>query len=390
MSTNGQLPKGWTFTPLGEAANNLDGKRVPLKAADREKRHGDYPYYGASGVIDQIDDYLFDGDFLLVAEDGANLLARSTPIAFLASGKFWVNNHAHVLACNGKASLRFLQRYLCSVDVKRFVTGSAQPKLNRKNLDRIEIPLPPLAEQKRIADILDKADAIRRKRQEAIASSEKMANSLFSEFTNKSKAAPKTVAELLDSDVLLVHKDGNYGGSYPRKHEFGSEGIPFLSAKHVAGDGTLLNTNVPRLNEEKARTLPFGWIVRGDVLLAHNATVGPVGLYRGEYEEALIGTSLTCYRPNPKCLMSEFLFAALRGSHFQRQLAKEMSQTTRNQVPITAQRKLSLHVPSLEHQEAFGRELSSIHELRVKYVKALAKSHSLFSSLVQRAFKGEL
>ena len=139
------LPSTWTLTPLGEAADNLDGMRVPLKLSDRENRHGVYPYYGASGIIDHIHNHHFDGEYLLVAEDGANLIARSTPIAFLATGNFWVNNHAHVLGFNGRTCLRFLQRYLCSIDISGFVTGSAQPKLTKKHLDAIEILLPPLS-----------------------------------------------------------------------------------------------------------------------------------------------------------------------------------------------------------------------------------------------------
>ena len=190
--------------------------------------------------------------------------------------------------------------------------------------------------------------------------------------------------------MLLVHKDGNYGSSYPRKHEFGSNGIPFLSAKHLAENGTLIKQDIPRLNEDKARKLSFGWIKRGDVLLAHNATVGPVALYGGDFDEALIGTSLTCYRPNPKHLNSEFLFAALRGSHFQKQLKREMSQTTRNQVPITAQKKLTLHIPDLDVQQQFSEKLTATHALRAKYDEVSTHAQLLFHSLVQRAFKGEL
>lgn len=99
-------PNEYPILPLGQLVENEDGKRVPVKLADREKMDGEYPYYGASGVIDFVDDYLFDGERLLIGEDGANLLARSSPLAFMARGKFWVNNHAHVLAFNGKANLR--------------------------------------------------------------------------------------------------------------------------------------------------------------------------------------------------------------------------------------------------------------------------------------------
>ena len=136
-----------TMMPLGRMAANEDSRRIPVKAADRGQMDGEYPYYGASGVIDHVAEYIFEGPRLLVAEDGANLLARSSPIAFLASGKYWVNNHAHVLADNGVASLVFLEHAIKLMDVSPYVTGSAQPKLNRKKLDSIRLPCPKRAEQ---------------------------------------------------------------------------------------------------------------------------------------------------------------------------------------------------------------------------------------------------
>ena len=121
---------------------------------------GDIPYYGASGIVDYVKDYIFDGDYLLVSEDGANLLARSTPIAFSITGKTWVNNHAHVLRFKEYATRRYVEMYLNSIDLSFYITGAAQPKLNQKNLNRIEIPLPPLKEQKRIVTLLDRFDAL--------------------------------------------------------------------------------------------------------------------------------------------------------------------------------------------------------------------------------------
>jgi type I restriction enzyme S subunit len=120
---------------------------------------GRFPYYGASGVIDHVDDYLFEGQRLLVGEDGANLIARSSPIAFIADGKYWVNNHAHVLSENGEAKLRFLEYYFALVDLKPFVTGSAQPKLTRSALDSLPVPLPPLGLQERFESVLTALDA---------------------------------------------------------------------------------------------------------------------------------------------------------------------------------------------------------------------------------------
>jgi len=148
-------PKGWEVRPFGQVASNEDGKRVPVKQADREEMQGRYPYYGASGVIDHVDDYLFEGERLLIGEDGANLLARSTPIAFRAHGRYWVNNHAHVLAENGEASLVFLETLINRLDLTQYVSGSAQPKLTQKSLNAIPIPLPPLPSQTRFASIVE-------------------------------------------------------------------------------------------------------------------------------------------------------------------------------------------------------------------------------------------
>ncbi len=152
-------PFQWPVFRLGEICLNEDARRVPVKSSDRKAMQGRYPYYGASGVIDHVDDYLFDGQRLLVGEDGANLIARSSPIAFIADGKYWVNNHAHVLSENGKAKLRFLEYYFALVDLKPFVTGSAQPKLTRSALDSLPIPLPPLDLQERFESVLTALNA---------------------------------------------------------------------------------------------------------------------------------------------------------------------------------------------------------------------------------------
>lgn len=143
--------KGWPVKPFGELASNQDGRRKPVRASDRAKRKGKFPYYGASGIIDYVEAYLFDETALLIGEDGANLLARSTPIAFLAHGKYWVNNHAHVVTDNGNADLNYLCAALNLRDFADYVTGSAQPKLNQANLNRMPIQVPPVPLQKEFA-----------------------------------------------------------------------------------------------------------------------------------------------------------------------------------------------------------------------------------------------
>ena len=143
---------------LNEISDNCDNQRRPVTSGNRIA--GKYPYYGASGIVDYVDDYIFDGDYLLISEDGANLLARSTPIAFSIAGKNWVNNHAHVLHFDTYDTRRYVEIYLNSIDLSSYITGGAQPKLNQKNLNKIPIPLPSPDEQHRIVSILDRFDAL--------------------------------------------------------------------------------------------------------------------------------------------------------------------------------------------------------------------------------------
>jgi type I restriction enzyme S subunit len=136
-------PMGWEVHSLGTVVTNLDSRRIPIKQEDRDKRHGKYPYYGASGMIDFIDDFIFDETALLIAEDGMNLKFRRKPIAFIVSGQYWVNNHAHVLTENGLVKLGYLCNLINLMDINQYVTGIDQMKLNRENMDRIPIPVPP-------------------------------------------------------------------------------------------------------------------------------------------------------------------------------------------------------------------------------------------------------
>lgn len=150
-----ELPKGWELVRFKDTTICRDGERIAVSKLDREKRDKIYDYYGASGVIDKIDGYLFDKPLLLIGEDGANLISRSRPIAFIAQGKYWVNNHAHVLDSLEYITLRYLSVYINSIDLKPYVTGTAQPKMNQAKLNSIPVIVPPLNEQKRIVEKVD-------------------------------------------------------------------------------------------------------------------------------------------------------------------------------------------------------------------------------------------
>ena len=146
----------WQMLPLGMIGENLDSQRIPITSGSRE--HGPYPYYGASGIVDYVKDYIFDEDLLLISEDGANLVARVTPIAFSIKGKVWVNNHAHVMRFKSLAEQKLVEQYLNIISLKEYITGTAQPKLNQEKLKMIPIPRVPDTIQEQFAIFLQQSD----------------------------------------------------------------------------------------------------------------------------------------------------------------------------------------------------------------------------------------
>ena len=151
-----EIPENWCWCRFGEIMINRDSERIPLSVSQRELLEKNYDYYGASGVIDKVDKYLFDKDLLLIGEDGANLLTRSTPIAFIASGKYWVNNHAHVLDCDSNnINMNYIKFFINAISLAKYVTGTAQPKMNQEKMNSIPVALPPLSVQNAIVAKLE-------------------------------------------------------------------------------------------------------------------------------------------------------------------------------------------------------------------------------------------
>ena len=145
-----EIPESWAWCRFGTYTINRDNERKPVSLSNRKDVEKNYDYYGASGKIDKIDNYLFDEKLLLIGEDGANLVARTKPIAFFAEGKYWVNNHAHCIDAIDKQLLEFLCYYINAIDLKMYITGAAQPKLNQDNMNKILLPIPPQHEQEKV------------------------------------------------------------------------------------------------------------------------------------------------------------------------------------------------------------------------------------------------
>jgi type I restriction enzyme S subunit len=264
-----ELPFGWKLRAIGELAENHSARRVPVRKQDRHP--GPYPYYGASGVVDYVSEYLFEGLHLLIAEDGENLLSRQLPVAFLADGKFWVNNHAHVLT--GKpliADTRFLSKALESSDISAYVSGSAQPKLNKASLNQIVVATPPYDEQRRIAAVLGALDD---KIEHNARIGCKLDDACRTQFETLMSLQPASGWERRPiGDLVKV-----LGGSTPSTGEarFWNGSVAFATPKDLASLRlpVLLQTE-RRITEEGLGTIGSGLLPVGTVLLSSRAPIG--------------------------------------------------------------------------------------------------------------------
>lgn len=158
----------WEEKKLGECVEILDSQRKPIESKERANRKGEYPYYGASGIIDYIDDYLFEGESILLGEDGANIINRNSRLAFIATGKYWVNNHAHIMKANADNLNHFICEYLESLDYSKICAGSAQPKLTQDVIRNLTIKAPCKEEQQKISDCLSSLDSLIQTQQKVV------------------------------------------------------------------------------------------------------------------------------------------------------------------------------------------------------------------------------
>ncbi|MFZ6005155.1 MAG: restriction endonuclease subunit S [Actinomycetota bacterium] len=266
----------WRDAVLGDLIDLFDNKRVPLSSRQRAERQGPYPYYGAQGVIDHIDDYIFDGRYILIPEDGENLRSRKLPIAYFAQGRFWVNNHAHIARGKpGVAIDRFVQSALEATDIGPFVTGAAQPKLSQANLRQIGLRVPPLAAQELIASILDSLDDLIENSRRRIELLEDMARAIYREWFVHLRYPGYEDVPLVDSPLGPI-PDGWGVSTLGDAGRWLSGGTPKTSVARYWGGPTpwiTSGTLTARLLDRSDRTLTPEGVANGTRLVDRDTVV---------------------------------------------------------------------------------------------------------------------
>ncbi len=382
------MKKGWQTKTLDQISANLDSRRVPITKGVRAV--GEYPYYGASGIVDYVADYIFDEDTLLISEDGANLLARSTPIAFPASGKYWVNNHAHILKFESLITQRFVELYLESIPLDDYITGAAQPKLNQKALNSIPIPVPPFPEQQRIVGILDEAF-------EGLACAKANAeknlhnaralfeNHLQSVFTQRGKG---WVEKRLDQ-VCSFSSGGTPSKS---KRSYWSGEIPWVSGRDMKStqlSDSLLHISRSAVDESSTRMAPAGTLlilVRG-MGLAHGAQIAELMI------PCAFNQDIRAIHPEPDLIPRYLLFALRDRINSSDNVLSNAAHGTLK-IDSDELKSVMIPVPSRGHQQRVVTTIDSLSEetqrLESIYQHKLAALDELKKSLLHRAFNGEL
>ena len=369
-----QVPENWCWIRFGEITINYDKKRIPLSAKQRSLLDKVYDYYGASGIIDKVDKYIFDQELLLIGEDGANLLYRSTDIAFLASGKYWVNNHAHIvdtLIC----SRQYMKYYINSIDLSPFITGTAQPKLTQDNMNSIPIPISPAQEQQRIVDRIE---------------------SLFAKLDEAKEKAQAVVDGFEDRKAAILHKafTGELTAGWRKASLLGSHWKPtkfkdfcLLKRGFDLPAANRIQGNYPLVSSSGIIDTHITPKVKGPgVITGRSGSIGKVFHITEDYWPL----NTTLYSERLYDNDARFVFYRLQTFDF-----KSFSSSTA--VP-TLNRNLFLDeiisVPPIEEQKEIVYLLDSLLEKEQQAKEAaeqvISQIDTMKKSILARAFRGEL
>ena len=355
------------YKRLYEICVNLDSKRKPITAKDRAE--GGIPYYGASGVVDYVEDYIFDEDLLLVSEDGANLVMRSTPIAFSIKGKTWVNNHAHVLKFQDAYLQQYVELYLNSIDLTQYITGTAQPKLNQQMLNTIPIPIPDETDIQRIVSTLNTLRGIIRLRERQLQVFDEFIKARFVEMFGEPIDNPMNwpVKRLKELSSLITNGNTPKGGS----DNYIDQGIVFLRSQNVWRNRIDLS-DVAYIDEDTHAKLKKSSVHHNDILITktgrintENSSLGRAALYTGEDNSANINGHVYLIRLK-NGIDPRFVVTILTGEAYRKYIRKVcVGGIDKRQINLDQVEDFPIILPPLEQQIQFSKFVEQVDKSKV-------------------------
>ncbi len=366
---------------LEQICDILDSKRVPITASERNS--GPYPYYGANGIQDYVADYIFDDELVLLAEDGGNFGSKEKPIAYRVSGKCWVNNHAHVLKPKDGLDVNYLCYSLMFYDVSRLVNGATRQKLTQTDMRKMEILLPPLEKQRKIAAVLDKVSDLIAKRHEQLDKLDLLVKSQFIEmFGNPIENPMKWPVHHLSEHINFLTSGSRGWAKY-----FTEDGEYFITIKNVKGCRISLENMqhiVPPDNAEAKRTK----VQSGDLLISITADLGRTGVVSEEIAEhgAYINQHLTCIRLDQNVLNPLYVAYYMESEAGKSQFESKNQSAVKAGLNFNSINSLRVMVPPLELQKSFVRFVEQTDKSKSTIQQSLEKLEILKKSLMQEHF----
>ena len=359
----------WKNTTLEECVDFLDGQRKPIKSDDRKGEKRLYPYYGASGIIDYIDEYIFDGDYILLSEDGANIIDRNYRVAFIANGKIWVNNHAHVLQPHKEMNINFLSEALERINYAIYNTGTTMPKLNQEICRKINLNVPSLSEQNKIGNLLYLLN-------ERIATQNRLIDRLQSLMIGLNNS----LYEQYGNDITTSFMELGYsysGLSGKSAKDFGS-GKPFITYLNVYSNIIVDETDYQyvRINDGEKQNI----VRTGDVLFTLSSEtpeeVGIGSVYLGEKEVYLNSFCFGIHIERNQLAYSPYLSYYVTSTAFRKFIYPFAQGSTRFNLCKADFEKASIKLPSLDNQKRISAMLDCIAE-KIQAEKAILEYYNI-------------
>lgn len=369
------MKQGWEIKKLGEVCEVLDSQRKPVTKKDRKE--GSYPYYGATGIQDYVDSYIFDGRYLLVGEDGAKW-GSNDKTAFVVDGKCWVNNHAHILKLYDNVIDSFAEYYLVYKDLNEYITGAIVQKLTQKALVSIPIPIPPLPEQEKIVSELDCLSGIIEKKRQQLKELDALAQSIFYEMFGDTVGNEKgwEVKKLGEVGELARGVSKHRPRNAPKL--LGGN-IPLIQTGDVANSGmyiTCYNSTYSELGLSQSRLWP-----KGTLCITIAATIGKCSILTFDscFPDSVVG-----YIVDTKWVNNEYIYYIF--NRMQAILEENAPAVAQKNINLQVLNSLLLPIPPLPLQQTFASKIEAIEKQKALIKQSLGEVETLFNARMQEYF----
>ncbi len=397
------VPEGWSETNINNTCDVLDSKRIPLNSQERAARQGDYPYYGANGIQGFINDYIFEGEYVLLAEDGGNFDQwEDRPISYFVSGKFWVNNHAHILKAKGDNITKFIHYSLVHKNILKHINGGTRAKLNQSDMRDIELLRPPLPEQKKIAAILTSVDTVIEKTQAQIDKLKDLKTGMMQELLTKGightefKDSPvgriPVEWEVVTLADLISSMDGGVSVNSENKQKASGE-MGILKTSCVSKGNFYPNENKVVLHNEMDR---LKTPVKDDHIIFSRmntpALVGESGYVNKSYDDLFLPDRLwliDVYRDKVYVLWLSYILAF---NSTRKKITDAATGTSGSMKNISKPSLLSIKIayPQINEQEKIASILKSVDKKLNKTLHKLSSYQNTKKALMQDLLTGKV